>query len=132
MSKSSDDFNGTIYFNDSKDSIIKKFKSSVTDSQNEIKYDMESKPGISNLIEIYSAINAIELKDTEKQFQDFRYGDFKLAVAESVISYLEPIAEKFREISDSQIDSAIENNLKLAKVSAELTISEIETALGID
>ncbi len=132
MSKSSDDFNGTIYFNDSKDSIIKKFKSSVTDSQNEIKYDMESKPGISNLIEIYSAINAIELKDTEKQFQDFRYGDFKLAVAKSVISYLEPIAEKFREISDSQIDSAIENNLKLAKVSAELTISEIETALGID
>jgi tryptophanyl-tRNA synthetase len=93
---------------------------------------MESKPGISNLIEIYSAINAIELKDTEKQFQDFRYGDFKLAVAESVISYLEPIAEKFQEISDSQIDSAIENNLKLAKVSAELTISEIETALGID
>jgi tryptophanyl-tRNA synthetase len=132
MSKSSDDLNGTIYFNDSKDSIIKKFKSSVTDSQNEIKYDMESKPGISNLIEIYSAINAIELKDTEKQFQDFRYGDFKLAVAESVISYLEPIAEKFQEISDSQIDSAIENNLKLAKVSAELTISEIETALGID
>ena len=58
MSKSSDDINGTIYFNDSKDSIIKKFKSSVTDSQNEIKYDLESKLGISNLIEIYSAINA--------------------------------------------------------------------------
>ena len=118
MSKSSDDINGTIYFNDSKDSIIKKFKSSVTDSQNEIKYDLESKPGISNLIEIYSAINATELKETEKQFQDFRYGDFKLAVAETVINYLEPIAEKFEEISDSEVDSAVENNLKLAKVSA--------------
>ena len=132
MSKSSDDINGTIYFNDSKESIIKKFKSSVTDSQNEIKYDLESKPGISNLIEIYSAINETELKETEKQFQDFRYGDFKLAVAETVINYLQPIAEKFEEISDSEVDSAVENNLKLAKVSAELTISEIETALGID
>ena len=69
---------------------------------------------------------------TEKQFQDFRYGDFKLAVAETVINYLEPIAEKFEEISDSVVDSAVENNLKLAKVSAQLTISEIETALGID
>ena len=132
MSKSSDDINGTIYFNDSKDSIIKKFKSSVTDSQNEIKYDLESKPGISNLIEIYSAINATDIEDTEKQFQDFRYGDFKLAVAETVINYLEPIAEKFEEISDSEVDLALENNLKLAKVSAELTISEIETALGLD
>jgi tryptophanyl-tRNA synthetase len=118
--------------NDSKDSIIKKFKSSVTDSQNEIKYDLESKPGISNLIEIYSAINATDIEDTEKQFQDFRYGDFKLTVAETVINYLEPISEKFEEISDSEVDSAVENNLKLAKVSAELTILEIETALGID
>jgi len=72
------------------------------------------------------------LKETEKQFQDFRYGDFKLAVAETVIDYLQPIAEKFEEISDSEVDSAVENNLKLAKVSAELTIAEIETALGID
>ncbi len=131
-SKSSDDINGTIYFNDSKDSIIKKFKSSVTDSQNEIKYDLESKLGISNLIEIYSAINGNEIKETEKQFQDFRYGDFKLAVAETVINYLEPIAERFEEISDSEVDSALENNLKLARESAELTILEIETALGID
>ena len=132
MSKSSDDVNGTIYFNDSRDLIIKKFKSTVTDSQNEIKYDMESKPGVSNLIEIYSSIHGIELKETEKQFKEFNYGDFKLAVAEAVINYLEPLAENFQSISDSEVDSAIDNNLKLAKVSAELTISEIETALGID
>ena len=72
------------------------------------------------------------MKETEKQFQDFRYGDFKLAVAETVIDYLQPIAEKFEEISDSEVNSAVENNLKLAKVSAEFTISEIEAALGID
>ena len=61
MSKSSDDINGTIYFNDSKDSIIKKFKSSVTDSSNSIAYDIKSKTGISNLIEIYSSINNLEI-----------------------------------------------------------------------
>ena len=52
MSKSSDDINGTIYFNDEKDNILKKFKSSVTDSENIVRYDPKNKPGISNLIEI--------------------------------------------------------------------------------
>ena len=72
MSKSSDDINGTIYFNDSKDSIIKKFKSSVTDSSNSIAYDIKSKAGISNLIEIYSSINNLEIKETEKKFNDYQ------------------------------------------------------------
>ena len=57
MSKSSDDINGTIYFNDEKDNILKKFKSSVTDSENIVRYDPKNKPGISNLIEIYAAVN---------------------------------------------------------------------------
>ena len=61
MSKSSDDINGTIYFNDKKDNILKKFKSSVTDSENIVKYDPKNKPGISNLIEIYAAVNDKEL-----------------------------------------------------------------------
>ena len=104
MSKSSDDINGTIYFNDSKDSIIKKFKSSVTDSSNSIAYDIKSKAGISNLIEIYSSINNLEIKETEKKFNDYQYGEFKIAVAESVISYLEPINEKFNNLGDKEVD----------------------------
>ena len=70
MSKSSDDINGTIYFNDTKDTIMKKFKSSVTDSSNSITYDVKSKPGISNLIEIYSTINNLEIEETENNFND--------------------------------------------------------------
>ena len=131
MSKSSDDINGTIYFNDSKDSIIKKFKSSVTDSSNSIAYDIKSKAGISNLIEIYSSINNLEIKETEKKFNDYQYGEFKIAVAESVISYLEPINEKFNNLGDKEVDEIIRKNLELAKESAELTISEVEDALGI-
>ena len=132
MSKSSDDINGTIYFNDTKDTIMKKFKSSVTDSSNSITYDVKSKPGISNLIEIYSTINNLEIEETENKFNDYPYGEFKIAVAESTISYLEPINEKFNNLGDKEVDKIITNNLEIAKNSAVNTISEVKDALGIN
>ena len=132
MSKSSDDINGTIYFNDTKDTIIKKFKSSVTDSSNSITYDVKSKPGLSNLIEIYSTINNLEIEETENKFNDYPYGEFKIAVAESTISYLEPINEKFNNLGDKEVDKIITNNLEIAKDSAVNTISEVKDALGIN
>ena len=131
MSKSSDDVNGTIYFNDSKDSIIKKFKSSVTDSENVIKYDQIKKPGISNLIEIYASVNDIEISDTEKEFQNAQYGEFKIAVAETVVDYLSPIRKRFDELTSEDINDIVEKNVNLAKDSAQETITEVEDALGI-
>ena len=132
MSKSSDDINGTIYFNDSKESILKKFKSSVTDSENIIKYDPELKPGISNLIEIFSAITDREIKDSEKEFQNLQYGEFKIAVAETVVDYLEPIKKKYEELTTNDIEDIVEKNLNLAHESAADTIMEVEEALGIN
>ena len=131
MSKSSDDINGTIYFNDSKDSIVKKFKSSVTDSENVIEYDQIKKPGISNLIEIYASINNKEISDTEKEFQNAQYGEFKIAVAETVIDYLTPIRKRFNELTSKDIEEIVEKNINLAKDSAQETIKEVEDALGI-
>jgi len=131
MSKSSDDINGTIYFNDSKDSILKKFKSSVTDSENIIKYDQKNKPGISNLIEIYATINDIEISDAEKEFQNAQYGEFKIAVAETVVDYLKPIKNRFDELTTKDIDDIVDENITLAKKSAKETIKEVEEALGI-
>ena len=131
MSKSSDDINGTIYFNDSKDSILKKFKSSVTDSENIIKYDQKNKPGISNLIEIYATINDIGTSDAEKEFQNAQYGEFKIAVAETVVDYLKPIKNRFDELTTKDIDDIVDENIKLAKNSAQETIKEVEEALGI-
>jgi tryptophanyl-tRNA synthetase len=131
MSKSSDDVNGTIYFNDSKDSIVKKFKSSVTDSENIIKYDQIKKPGISNLIEIYASVNDIEISDTEKEFQNAQYGEFKIAVAETVVDYLSPIRKRFDELTSEDINDIVEKNVNLAKDSAQETITEVEDALGI-
>ena len=131
MSKSSDDINGTIYFNDSKDSILKKFKSSVTDSENIIKYDQKNKPGISNLIEIYATINDIGISDAEKEFQNAQYGEFKIAVAETVVDYLKPIKNRFDELTTKDIEDIVDENIKLAKNSAQETIKEVEEALGI-
>ena len=131
MSKSSDDINGTIYFNDSKDSILKKFKSSVTDSENIIKYDQKNKPGISNLIEIYATINDIKISDAEKEFQNSQYGEFKIAVAETVFDYLKPIKNRFDELTTKDIDDIVDENITLAKKSAQETIKEVEEALGI-
>ena len=131
MSKSSDDINGTIYFNDEKDNILKKFKSSVTDSENIVKYDPKNKPGISNLIEIYAAVNDKEISETEKEFENSQYGEFKIAVAETVIDYLDPIKKNFDDLTSDNLDDIVVSNLKSAKDSAQKTIIEVEEALGI-
>ena len=131
MSKSSDDINGTVYFNDEKDNILKKFKSSVTDSENVVRYDPKNKPGISNLIEIYAAVNDKEISDTEKEFENSQYGEFKIAVAETVIDYLDPIKKNFHDLTSDNLEDIVVSNLKSAKNSAQKTIIEVEEALGI-
>ena len=131
MSKSSNDINGTIYFNDEKDNILKKFKSSVTDSENIVRYDPKNKPGISNLIEIYAAVNDKEISETEKEFENSQYGEFKIAVAETVIDYLDPIKKNFDDLTSDNLEDIVVSNLKSAKDSAQKTIIEVEEALGI-
>jgi len=131
MSKSSDDINGTIYFDDDKDTIMKKFKSSVTDSDDSIQYNLSEKKGISNLIDIYASINEMSHKEVEKTFTDSRYGEFKMAVGECVAEYLNPINLKFTELEKENISEIVEINLQEAQASAELTIQEVNNILGL-
>jgi len=131
MSKSSDDINGTIYFDDDKDTIMKKFKSSVTDSDDIIQYNLSEKKGISNLIDIYASINGMSHKEVEKTFIDSRYGEFKMAVGECVAEYLNPINLKFIELEKENISEIVKINLQEAQASAELTIQEVNNILGL-
>ena len=131
MSKSSDDINGTIYVDDDKDTIMKKFKSSVTDSDDSIQYNSSEKKGISNLIDIYASINEMSHKEVEKTFTDSRYGEFKMAVGECVAEYLNPINLKFTELEKENISEVVEINLQEAQASAELTIQEVNNILGL-
>ena len=97
MSKSDDNANAWVAILDSKDDIIRKFKRAVTDSDNEIRMS-DDKPGISNLITIYSAVTGKTADETEKEFSGRGYGEFKLAVGEAVADTLAPIKQKHDEI----------------------------------
>ena len=97
MSKSDDNVNSWVAILDGRDDIIRKFRRAVTDSGSEVRM-AEDKPGISNLITIYSAVTGKSTADVEREFEGKGYGDFKLAVGEAVADALAPIKQKHDEI----------------------------------
>lgn len=97
MSKSDDNVNAWIAILDGRDDIIRKFRRAVTDSGSEVRM-AEDKPGVSNLITIYSAVTGKSTADVEREFEGKGYGDFKLAVGEAVADALAPIKQKHDEI----------------------------------
>ncbi len=97
MSKSDENLNSWVAILDDKDTVIRKFKRAVTDSDNKIIVS-EEKPGISNLISIYGAVTSKTDKEVEKEFEGKGYGDFKLAVGEAVADQLAPIRENYEKI----------------------------------
>ena len=86
---------GAVYIADTPEQIRKKFKTAVTDSEREIRYDPEAKPGVSNLLEIMSVATGTPIAELEQRFQGSGYGDLKEAVGESVVALLAPIRETF-------------------------------------
>lgn len=97
MSKSDDNVNSWIAILDSRDDIIRKFKRAVTDSDSRVIMS-EDKPGVSNLITIYSAVTGKTVAEIEREFEGRGYGEFKLAVGEAVVDELAPIKQKHDEI----------------------------------
>ena len=97
MSKSDDNLNSWVAILDSKDDIIRKFKRAVTDSLGSVHF-CDEQPGISNLITIYSAVTGKSVADIEKEFEGKGYGDFKLAVGETVADTLAPVKAAYDEI----------------------------------
>ncbi|PXV96216.1 tryptophanyl-tRNA synthetase [Lachnotalea glycerini] len=131
MSKSDENPNGSIYLTDEPDAIIRKFKRAVTDSGSDVIYS-EDKPGIKNLIDIYCAITGKETKEVEKEFDGKGYGDFKLAVGETVMDCLKPIQDKQKELlKDKQyIDGVIKNNAEKANYFATKTLRKVQRKVG--
>ncbi len=98
MSKSDTNINGCVYVLDKPEVIIKKFKRAITDNDAEVRFDIENKPGISNLMTIYSAVTGLNTEQIEKEFAGKGYGDFKASVGEAVIEHLRPVQEKYQQI----------------------------------
>ena len=97
MSKSDENVNATIMLLDDKDTIIRKFKRAVTDSEAEVRYG-EDKPGISNLMDIYGCVTGKTNDEITAEFAGKGYGDFKLAVGEAVADELAPLQKRYEEL----------------------------------
>ena len=133
MSKSATSMSGVIELLDSADTTMKKFKSSVTDDGKEVRFDEKEKPGISNLLTIHSALSGKSITEVENDFSGKGYGDFKTAVAEVVISALEPIAKRTNELmSDrSELTKILKSGAIKANQVASETLKAAYSAIGL-
>ena len=130
MSKS--DPKGDIFLKDDLAVIRKKIMSAVTDSGSEVKYDIENKPGISNLLTIYASLKEISIEEAEKEFKDSRYGDFKKAVADVVCAEMEAFQKKYREILESKAYvNALKVGAERANIEANKTLAKVKQAVGL-
>lgn len=131
MSKSDENINASIYLMDDPDAIIRKFKRAVTDSEAHICY-RDEQPGIKNLLDIYCACTGKTPDEAVKEFENSGYGDFKLAVGETVVSILKPLQERYAELSKDKayIDEVIKNNAEKANYYAMKTLRKVHKKIG--
>ena len=130
MSKS--DPKGDIFLKDDLAVIRKKIMSAVTDSGSEVKYDVENKPGISNLLTIYASLKEISIEEAENEFVNSRYGDFKKAVADVVCAEMDTFQKKYREILESKAYiEALRIGAERANKVASQTLKRVKDAVGL-
>ncbi len=133
MSKSAVDPMDKILLTDSPDEIRKKFKKAVTDSENCVKYDVDNKPGVSNLMSIYGIIKNTSMADIEKEFEGQGYGVFKTAVAEAVVQRLEPLQKKYNELLENpdKLKAIYEEGDKKAIEKTNKLLKEVYKKVGL-
>lgn len=133
MSKSSTNPNDSIFLIDTPEQIIKKIKKSVTDSEGIVRYDIENKPGISNLMEIYSILEEKTIEEIEKEFEGQNYGVFKTKVAEAIVKALEPFHKKYNELMENPkyLEEICKNGAQKARKVASERLKEVYDKIGI-
>ena len=132
MSKSDETGKGCIYILDDINVSKKKIKSAVTDSDGHIHYDPENKPGISNLLEIYSILANKPISELEVQYDGQGYGVFKSDLAELLGAELEKIQAKYKEITTgSYLDDVLADGAMKASYHAKRKLSKVERKIGI-
>jgi tryptophanyl-tRNA synthetase len=132
MSKS-DDPAGCIGLFDAPEIIKKKIMSAVTDLGKEIKYDPEKKPGISNLLTIYSILSNKTIKDLEKKFKGVGYAEFKKSLSELMVNYLEPLRENKKQLQKREVyvREILEKGAERARTIAESTMKSVRNNMGL-
>jgi tryptophanyl-tRNA synthetase len=131
MSKSDENQNAFISLKDDTDTILRKFRRAVTDSEATVRY-APGKDGVNNLMEIYSAVTGKELETIESEFAGRGYGDFKTAVGEAVAAELAPIQERFAVLMQdkAQLDALMKQGAERASYVAGRTLGKAMKKLG--
>lgn len=132
MSKSTQDPKGLINLMDEPAQITKKIKSAVTDTDGEIRFDREAKPGVSNLLGIFSAVTGKSMESIETEFAGKGYGDLKGAVADAVVALTEPMQARTKELlnDSAELDRLLALGAEKASEIAEQTLADVYQKLG--
>ena len=132
MSKSDENPNGYILIMDPKDVVKKKVSRAVTDGFGVVKY-REEQPGISNLIEIFSALTDKTYDEIEKEFEGLGYGDFKEQVSKAICNTLEPIQEKVKMYlgDKTYLESVYKEGAEKASYVANKTLNKMKKKIGL-
>ena len=131
MSKSDPSLKSRILLTDSTDQIMKKVKSAVTDAGTEVAFDWENKPGISNLLEMFSFFSDRSIDDLVSEYSATGYGAFKVAVGEAVAEGLKPISDAYDAMSDTEVAEVMASSAARAREMAEGTMAAVRESVGL-
>ena len=132
MSKSAENIHSRISLLDEPSKIKKSIMKATTDSEGVIRFDIENKPGISNLLNIYSSLSGISVSDLERQYEGKGYGDFKKDLVEVTVDALAPIRQRYDEIRNSQqLISILKDGAEKADAIAQKTMRRVKENFGL-
>lgn len=132
MSKSAENIHSRISLLDEPSKIKKSIMKATTDSDGIVKFDVENKPGISNLLNIYSVLSGKSIETLEKEYEGKGYGDFKKDLVEVTVAALAPIKERYEKIRHSdELIKILEDGAKRANEISEKTIARVKDNFGL-
>lgn len=132
MSKSDTNAKGLISLLDPPATVAKKIKSAVTDSDGIVKYDKENKPGISNLLSIYSIITDTPVAELEAKYEGKGYGEFKGDLAEIMSDFIAKFQKKYEYYMNSdELDNILDLGAEKANIKANKMLKKMENAMGL-
>jgi tryptophanyl-tRNA synthetase len=133
MSKSAESAAGVVWLLDEPSVTAKKIKSAVTDAGREVRYDVAEKPGVSNLLTIFSVLSDRSISSLEVDYQGRGYGDFKKDLADVVVETFAPIRERTRELLDdpAELERVLASNADRAAAIADVTLASVYDRIGL-
>ena len=133
MSKTGSGDKGLIWLMDEPGRLAKKIRAAVTDTEAEVRYDVEAKPGVSNLLVIHSVLSGTPVADLERRFAGSGYGDFKKEVADVVVEAVAPFRERMTELLDdpAELDRILGDGADRAREVAQATMARVRDRVGL-